>query len=270
MEAAGIPTPPALTSVLALAATLRAMDCTPGAETLHDLYTHDALVPLYDVSGESSADEAASAVQALEDISDRLRRLHDAYGEWRQFDAGAYFDLSHPQTRRLLRVSERVSTVHVTFYADLLLPSFRAAEHHWYYCFCPSYARLLDALRSHTEPADAVNDFTQRAQPEMIRLWTRLYDVVQRAYAQIQGESAHLYAYLCNEERARWTQSWHRAPASAIDPLLVADVGRLPTLTLSTEFPLPASRQPGRLRRLRTNRLRGGPARFLRGSALDG
>ena len=68
-----------------------------------------------------------------------------------------------------------------------------------------------------------MNDFAQQAQPEMIRLWTRLYDVVQRAYAQIQGESAHLYAYLCNEERARWTQSWQRAPASAIDPLLVAD-----------------------------------------------
>ena len=125
MEVAGIATTPALTSVLALAATMRAMDCTPGAETLHDLYTHDALVPLYDVSGESSADEAASAVQALEDISDRLRRLHDAYGEWREFDAGAYFDLSHAQTRRLVRVSERVSTVHVTFYrrpAAALLP----------------------------------------------------------------------------------------------------------------------------------------------------
>lgn len=269
MEAAGTATPPVLTSVLALAVAMRALNCTPAAETLHDLHTHESVVPLYAVSGGSIADEAASAVQALEDISDRMRRLHDAYGEWREFDAGAYFDLSYAQTRRLVRVSERVSTVHVTFYADLLLPSFRAAEHHWYYCFCPSHARMLHALRTHTEPADAVDDFTQHAQPEMIRLWTHLHDVMQHAYAQIQGESVQLYAYLCNEERARWTQLWQRRRASAIDPLLVADVERLPTLTLSTEFPLPASRQPGRLRRLRTNRTRGGPARFLRGSALD-
>ncbi len=114
MEANAAPTPAALTSVLAMAATIRAMRCTPGAETLHDLHTHDSVVPMYEVSGQSSAEEAASAVQALEDISDRLRRLHGAYGEWRQFDAGAYFDLSHAQTRRLVRVSERVSTVHVT------------------------------------------------------------------------------------------------------------------------------------------------------------
>ena len=112
---------------------------------------------MYEVSGQSSAEEAASAVQALEDISDRLRRLHGAYGEWRQFDAGAYFDLSHAQTRRLVRVSERVSTVHVTFFADLLLPSFRAAEHYWYYCFCPSYWTMLDGLRTSSEPSDLVS-----------------------------------------------------------------------------------------------------------------
>lgn len=246
------------------------MTCAPRSETLHDLHTHDPLVPMYEVDGESPEEESVAAVRALEEISDRLRRLHAAYGEWAEFDAGAYFDLGLAQTRRLVHVSERVSRVHVTFFGDLLLPSFRRAEHYWYYGFCPAYRQMLHGLRTATEPSDLVNAFTQQAQPQMIRLWNRLLEVVNKARAVIQQESAFLLAYLCEEERARWQHAWRQEPAGALALELRHDLRSLPTLTLSTEFPLPPSRQPGRLRRLRINRARGRPPRFLRWGTLDG
>lgn len=252
-----------------MAATMRGMSCTPGAETLSDLHRHDSFVPMYEITGESSSDEAAAAVCALDEISDRLRRLRWAYGEWREFDAGAYFDLSLAQARRLVRVTERVSTVHVSFYADLLLPSFRNVEHYWFYRFCPAYWQMVESLRTGTEPSHSVNTFTHQVQPEMIRLWTRLCEVVNKSYALLRGSSSYLIAYLCEEERGRWQQALAHEPADGTDLLPQAEIGALPTLSLSIEFPLPAGRQPGRLRRLRSNRAQRRPARFLRRSTPD-
>ena len=104
----------------------------------------------------------------------------------------------------------------------------------------------------------------------MDRLWRRVCDVVRQAYALLQENSAHLIGYLCEEERARWQRPVSMRAEAASDFLYMPDVHSLPTLTLSTEFPLPPGRQPGRLRRLRNNRARGRPSQFLRGRALDG
>jgi hypothetical protein len=267
---ANFPPPTPLTSVLALAATMRSMNCVSGAESLQDLHSNDPLVPVYDVAGSCVEEEAASAARVLEDVGERLRRLHAAYGEWQEFDAGAYFDLSHAQTRRLVRVSERATTVHVTFFADLLLPSFRSAEHCWFLAYCPSYWRMTEALRSDTDPAQKVREFSRRVQPEMIAKWTRLCDVARRVHSLLSEDQTHLIAYISLEERMRWRPFWNREPASGVDPQLRAQVDTLSTLTLSTEFPLPATRQPGRLRRLRNNRLRRNPTRNLRWRRLDG
>jgi hypothetical protein len=269
MEANFPPSTP-LTSVLALAATVRGMNCAPAAESLQDLHANDPLVPVYDVAGPTVDEEAASAVRVLEDIAERLRRLHAAYGEWQEFDAGAYFDLSHAQTHRLVRVSERATMVHVTFFADLLLPSFRSAEHCWFFAYCPSYWRMSEALRTGTDPAPTVREFSRRVQPEMIAKWSRLCDVLRRVHVQLNQDQTPLVAYVSVEERMRWRPLWNREPATGVDPQLCVDIDALPTLTLTTDFPLPANRQPGRLRRLRDNRSRRNPAWHLRWRRLDG
>lgn len=262
--------PVAVTSLYAMAAAMRGLRCTPNAETLHDLQTQDPLVPMYEITGETCAEEAESAMRTLDEICDRLRRLHAAYGEWREFDAGAYFDLTLPQSRRLVRVSERASTVHVTFFADLLLPTFRAVEHFWFYGFCPAYWKMVESLRSDHEPSQLVSEFAQQVQPEMVRLWTHVRDIVNQVRAWMRETGSYLIAFLCEEEPARWRHVWRQEPVRAIEPLLQPSFHELATLTLSTEFPLPARRQPGRLRRLRNNRSRGRPSQFLQWRRLDG
>jgi hypothetical protein len=64
-----------------------------------------------------------------------------------------------------------------------------------------------------------------------------------------------------SEERARWRWAWARPAALGVAPALLPALDDVPTLTLAVDFPLPAARQPGRLRRLRrsyarTTRLR--------------
>lgn len=75
--------------------------------------------------------EAESGAHAIRHVIDRMQRLRGAYGEWQHFDAPAYFDLTQEQAGILVAVAERVTAVHVTFFADLLFPSFRAALRLW-------------------------------------------------------------------------------------------------------------------------------------------
>lgn len=232
-------------------------------EPLQTLFAHDEPVAMYEVNGSDVEQEANSALQSLEEIADRLSRLRLAYGEWKEFDAGAYFDLTHAQTNRLVRVSERVSTVHVTFYADLLLPSFHAVESCWYDVYCPTYWRMIDGLRTGSTPAEAVDRYSEDAQPEMIERWHKLSSVVQQTRTEAIKERDYLIAYLSLEETARWAREWRKRPVRSIADELLPSLQSLSTLTLATEFPLPAGRQPGRLRRLRTNRERGRPQRFV-------
>ena len=114
------------------------------------------------------------------EIADRLRRLAAAYGEWAEFDACAYFDLRREQAARLVRVVERVSTVHVTFYADALLPSFQAAEacHREHY----ASARLAAyaALRGTDDLTSALRQL-QAAQIRMAADWRRAVAVAAAA-----------------------------------------------------------------------------------------
>ena len=270
MEVTAAPSPVTITSVPALAAAMRTLVYAPVVQPLHALLNHDPLVPMYEVTGDSQHAEAVALVRALEEIGERLRRLHAAYGEWKEFDTGAYFDLSPAQTQRLVRVSERVSAVHVTFFVDLLLPSFRHAEQYWHDRFCPAYWQMMDGLRAAEEPSRQVNTFTRQVQPQMIQRWASLCAVVQRARTLMEQDSAYLVAYISEEERARWRHAWHQDPTIGLNQRLQPDLPSVPTLTLSTEFPLPTRRQPGRLRRLRTNRSRGRPSRHLHWQALDG
>ena len=129
----------AVRSVPALAALLRRVDrCALPVSTTH-VFAVRPLSPAYRVQNHSGAKEAHTAVTIVSQVADRLRRMARAYGEWKEFDVPAFFDLRPEHARRLVAVEERVSTVSVTFYADMLLPSFQRVEQYWAQEFFPAY-----------------------------------------------------------------------------------------------------------------------------------
>ena len=238
-----------LASTPAFAAALRSM--TPAQFTLCTLGQKPSdLVPMYRVNGgHSTLGEVEAAARVVGEVVERVRRLNGAYGEWQQFDIPAYFDLSEQQAACLVRISERVSTVHITFYADLLLPSFQQLLHYWTHTFVPAYAYM-------NESAESYQTFLTTVQPTLIEQWQQVLGVILQTRRLLLADVSFLAANGGQEERARWRHWWERAPASSLDPRLTPELGQLPTLTLSLDFPLPAHRQPHRLRRLRRNRER--------------
>jgi hypothetical protein len=204
------------------------------------------LTPMYRVAGGSTEQEAASAARLVSDLAERLRRLAGAYGEWQQFEVEPYFDLFGEQAAMLVHVAERVSTVHVTFYADCLLPSFQVA---------------VDYLAHELAPARFRNGAYPAAQAVMSGHWHHLVEVIEETRALLVHDAGFLAGNGAGEERSRWRRAWQLPTPAGLLPSLAPPLAATPTLTLSIEFPLPAARQPGRLRRLRRARqrqLRGG------------
>ena len=249
----------AITSVPALAAALRTAACNDRSQPAAALFRRERLVPMYRIRQVDPESEAEATVHVLGEVAERLRRLGLAYGEWHEFDACAYFDLLPTQAHRLVRISERVATVHVTFFADLLLPSFRAAELYWAEEFCPAYQRMIHSLDQSAEPRQVVDRFQNAIQPRMLEHWLTLQQVLTQARSMLAHDIVFLAANGSEDERARWRQTWQQRAATGLDPGLQPSLPSLSTLTLSTDFPLPPYRQPGRLRRLRANRMRRRP-----------
>jgi hypothetical protein len=191
---------------------------------------------MYRISSGSVEQEAASAAHLVSDLAERLRRLVTAYGEWRTFEPEPYFDLYGEQAQLLVHIAERVSTVHVTFYVDALLPSFQAA---------------VDCLAHELAPARFQNGAFTLAQTAMSVHWLRLLAVLQTAREHLAHDAGFLAANGAGEERSRRRAAWQAQPPDGLAPLLAPSLADTPTLTLSIEFPLPPYRQPGRLRRLR-------------------
>ncbi len=219
---------------------------------------------MYRVNGSAPAKQVVDAVRAVEETADRMRRLGTAYGEWEVFDAGAYFDLTPTQTNDLVWLTERVSTVHVRFFADLLLPSFQRAVDYWQRVYTPAYADLRHDLREGLPGSPLLRDGsgTQAAyklaavQVEMIERWRQARSVIEGVREALSEGLTLVSLSGAREERNRWRRCWRTQPASGVDPALLPPLAGLLTLTLSFDFPLPASRQPGRIRRLRRNRER--------------
>ncbi len=209
----------------------------------------DRFVPVYQIESGSATEEASAAAHVITHLSERLRRLASAYGEWDRFDAPAYFDLSHAQTATLLKISERVSTVHVRFYVDPLLPSFLQAAQFWQTQFAPTFAQVEQ------NPALA-NQLFRSLQPQMVQYWQQLWAVLQQARALLQDDIGFLTTNGAAEERNRWQKWWDQPPAPRVDEALQPALATVPTLTLTIDFALPAYRQPDRLRRLRAARER--------------
>lgn len=245
-----------LTSAPALAAAIRQTDRDIHLSPVYRVLHPSKVVPMYRIGGHSDKREAQVAANVLAEIADRLRRLESAYGEWKQFDAEAYFDLPSTQVSRLVKVSERVSTVHTTVFVDLLLPSYQRAEVFWFRHFRRDYQALHNNLTYGTEPLPDVARFYERSQPRMAAYWQRLLSVIQGTRAALNTDVGFLAVNGSEDERARWRQAWTQPPARGLGPILMPLLQGIPTLTLSFDFPLPANRQPGRLRRLRLNRER--------------
>ena len=268
-DAVGIVSTPALAA--AIRRTHKRMEL-PGA--MRTFLRRNAVVPMYQVSAGASGmqpsvqsvqHEAQSAATMLLSVAERLRRLRAAYGAWRDFDAPAYFDLTEAQADRLVQISERVTMVHVTFYADALLPSFQQAEAFWQENFRPDYVGLRNHLRDGDRPVEPVMHFADRSQPQMLDHWRRLVAVIQATRALLNDEIGFWATNGSSDERARWRWAWAVDPAPGIHASLLPTLARTPTLTLVVDFPLPPYRQPGRRRRL-TERHARGIDRFRSGS----
>ena len=225
-------------------------------------------------------DEARLAVQVTLDVAERLRRLGDAYPAWQHFDAAAYFDLTLPQAATLVQIDERVSTVHAVFRADWLLPSFQRAQRFWYTHFWPQYRAAQQFLHGNgpTTPEVALDpaaefdaaafdrDRFRAVRANMVEHVARLFAVAHATRARLADEVAFLATNGGDIERARVARAWQLPAAAGLrapeaDETLLPALGDVPTLTLSFSFPLPAHKQPNRLRRLRRNRER---SRFRR------
>ena len=178
--------------------------------------------------------EAASAAHVVRHAAERLRRLGHAYGEWTRFEPDAYFDLTTDQCALLVDVVERLTDVHVGFYADLLLPSYRAAVHR-----IQPYVAALARAGAEMEYAEA---FADSALPGLLDAWQRSAEVILATRRLLAGDIGFLAANGAMEERLRWRLQQPGDPTR--------DPQRAPTLTLTFDFPLPALRQPGRTRRL--------------------
>jgi hypothetical protein len=246
-----------LTSAPALAAAMRQTDRDIYLSPIYRVLHSSKVTPMYRIGGHSAEKEAHSAANVLTEIADRLRRLESAYGEWKHFDAEAYFDLPSRQVSRLVKVSERVSTVHTTIFMDLLLPSYQRTEAFWFRQFRRDYQALHNNLTYGTEPLPDVARFYEQSQPRMAAYWQHLLNVIEGARAALDTDAGFLAVNGGEDERARWCKAWTQSPARGLDQRLMPLPQNIPTLTLSFDFPLPASRQPGRLRRLRLNRERG-------------
>jgi hypothetical protein len=228
-------------SMPALAATLRTFGRAANPLPTPAVLEPHLLTPMYRVQSGEVEQEAASAARLVSDLAERLRRLAGAYGEWQEFEVEPYFDLYGEQAELLVHVSERVSTVHVTFFTDAVLPSFQAA---------------VDCLALELAPARFQNGAYTAVQTAMSVRWLRLLDVIQQTRAHLTLDAGFLATNGAGEERSRWRLAWQSPTPEGLLPVLAPSLADTPTLTLSIEFPLPAYRQPGRLRRLRRAQLR--------------
>lgn len=246
MQSSGAP----IRSLPGLAAGIRQTDRFALPVSVASLFEQSPIVPAYQVEDGTVEREVGAAAETIGFAADKLRRLIGAYGEWRVFDAPAYFDLYPEQTALLVHISERVSTVHVTFYADLLLPTFRRAERIWAEEFFPAY-QAASPFASHRRKSVYREHFAEIDQPKLLAYWERLWAVIQGARRILSDDIGFLASSGGSDERNRWRTAWQSRTAPGLDERLLPSLDTIPTVTLTMTFPLPIHRQPGRLRRLR-------------------
>lgn len=238
-----------LRSLPALGAALRQMNANFVYFSTIPLPARHTIPPMYQVRAGIDDEECEAAVRLVGEVTERMRRLMTAYGEWREFDVPAYFDLPTDFSEQLVRVVERVSTVHIIFFTDLLIPSFQQAVQLWETHFLPAYQ-----LRHQT--ADSYRYFFEEAQPAMDRAWHNAIHIIRQSRTQLIDDIGFFTTTGADDERMRWQTLWEQPPVAELEPRLAPPLATIPTLTLALDFPLPAQRQPERIRRLRQSRER--------------
>ena len=211
---------------------------------------------MYRIDGRSTDAEIGGAVNVIHELTERMRRLAEAYGQWQTFDAGAYFDLTGGQAAMLLYLRERVATVHLRVAVDLLLPSVQSAVRFWGERYAPALINLRRAV-AEGAPIEAQGDRLQRdLQTHMTACWAQATHVATEVRRALANDIAYLSMRGAEEERTRWQRYWRQGAALPTFEERLPQLARIPTLTLIFDFPLPPARQSGRLRRLRRNRHR--------------
>ena len=238
-------------SLPALAARMRRIDTCALPASYTDVFNTRPLSPAYLVQNHFGAREVQTAVTTIAQVADKLRRMARAYGEWQEFDIPAFFDLWPEHAPRLVLVEERVSTVNVTFYADQLLPSFQRAEQYWAEEFFAAYQTARPPLNASADSSSFTAHFLEFEQPKMRAYWDKLLSVMAETRRTLWNDIDFLAATAGGEEKAHWQWAWRGPVPPGLDRGLLPPLQHLPTLTLGVEFPLPANRQPGRVRRLR-------------------
>ena len=238
-------------SVPALAAKMRQIDTCALPAPYTEIFTRRSLSPAYLVQNHVGAREVQTAVTTIAQVADKLRRMSRAYGEWQEFDVPAFFDLWPEHAPHLVHVEERVSTVNVTFFADLLLPSFQRAEQYWAREFFPAYQTARPPLNTSADSSSFTAHFLEFEQPKMRAYWDKLIAVAGETRRALWNDIGFVAASAGGEEKTHWQWAWRGKAPPGLDRRLLPSPQQLPTLTLGVEFPLPASRQPGRVRRLR-------------------
>jgi len=238
-----------LRSAPALAAALRQMNRGAVDFAQIALPAPLSLPPMYRLRSGEVEEEAEAVVRLVGEVAERMRRLTVAYGEWHDFDVPAYFDLPADFSEQVVRVVERVSTVHIIFFADLLIPSFQHAALQWGRQFLPAYEAR------HSAP-EAYRHFFEEEQPLMCSAWQQLMMVLTEARTQLVEDIGFFTTNGADDERTRWQSLWQQPPVPELDAALLSPLSTIPTVTLALDFPLPAQRQPDRIRRLRQSRER--------------
>ncbi len=205
------------------------------------------LVPAYAVPGDGCVEEEAKALAAAVAIlAERTVRLEMVYEQWQPFEPGPYFDLCPSHVALICDLEERGSLVHVRLYADLLSPSFRAAER-----FCvEQFLPIVRASQADVplRRATWAHELHERAWPILQERLIRAEQVIDQAVDSLTqaGHVSFMVAWGAAEERRRTSPR-----------------GRAPTLTLDFTFPLPLSRRHHRRevlrRRLQLRRAAGRP-----------
>jgi len=200
------------------------------------------LVCVYRVANGATIErEARAAASAIAILADRLARLESAYAYWQPFEPGPYFDLRPEQATLMCEVEESEGYVHVRLYADLLVPSFRAAERLYSQEFLP--AVQVGAMANRIAHIAEARQAVQTLWPLLQARLHRAEEVIRQATTLLlqAGDVSFLAAWGAAEERRRVGR---------------ARAAHVPTLTLDYQFPRPLSRHTSRQRILRRRLLR--------------
>ncbi len=244
-------------SLPALKQALSRMEEPAPAQSAAALFEAADLVRAYRVPAcRGPEEEARNLAKAVALLAERAVRLESAYEFWEPFEPGPYFDLRAEHAMLMCQVEERRGLVHVRLYADLLSPSFRAAERFCIEEFLPFlYAGSGRGSDREAPPSQALRE---RMWPALRERLARAEWVIEQAIASLtrNGHVSFIVAWGAAEERRRASSQAAR---------------RSPTLTLDFSFPLPLSRRPLRRellrRRMQRQRVAGRP--LLRRSGPD-